>query len=227
MKRDRFVDYTDSLFVFNAAIPDEADCIAFFDQDTSRIYILDTLDYMRNRYDNCFIIRKLSDFNDLGNVFLANIDAFTAKFPESEIEKYISAPHSPKVTQNLDKYIASYIHLYKYYKSLGSLTRNNFSEFIDSFIENCFMEKTDHPGTICYFDHDIHKIFKLRKTVFEIFKPYLNNYATYTYIFTLQNYYKYSDRELRKVRKELKRSSAPKLVYPVEKKSSYGLKLLA
>lgn len=228
MKNERISQLTNSLTVFNTVVPKDADSIAFFDVKSSRVIVIDIADYIIGNFSCYFEIRKLSDLNAFGSVHFANLDDFTARYPESEIEKYISSAHSARANANIDKYITAYIHLYRCYKSLAVLSRKGHSEFIDSFIDNCFAENTDHPGTICYFGNEVYKIFRLRKAVFEMFEPYFKNYDTYFYIFMLQNHYKFSDKELRKVRKRLKKSHTTEYIYPVAKKNhNNDLKLLA
>ena len=57
----------------------------------------------------------------------------------------------------------------------------------------------------------MHKILKLRKTVFEMFKDYLNNYNNYIYIYTNQTEHKYTDKEFRVLLKTLKTFSNAQL----------------
>ena len=186
------------------SIPSCADALAFYDSDSNKVAIISTRDYINHNYHNYTVISKTSELLEYNSIKLCNLNAFISKNPESNIESYITAAHSSKVMYNFDLYAAAYITLYKTYKSLETLVENNFITFIDTFIDNCLSSKDDHPGTICYFSYDIHKVLKLRKTVFEMFEDYLNNYNNYLCIYTNQHDYKYTDKEFRVILKTLK-----------------------
>ena len=193
-------------------VPSCVDALAFFDSDSNKVAIISTRDYISHNYHNHTVISKTSELLNYNSIKLCNLNSFISKNPESNIESYISSAHSSKVMYNFDLYVTAYITLYKNYKSLATLADHNFITFIDTFIDNCLNSKDDHPGTICYFNYDIHKVLKLRKTVFEMFEDYLNNYNNYLYIYTNQHDYKYTDKEFRVILKTLKTFSKAKLV---------------
>lgn len=193
-------------------VPSCVDGLAFYDDESNRIIVISTKDYMNHDYSNYTVIKKTSELSDFDCVRLFNLKSFISKNPESHIESYIAARHSSKVLYNFDLYVTAYIVLYRTYKSFETLVENNFITFIDTFIDNCISSKSDHPSTICYYNYDIHKILKLRKTVFTMFKDYLNNYNNYLYIYTNQKEYKYTDKQFRAILKTLKVFSKAQLV---------------
>lgn len=193
-------------------IPSCVDALAFFDSDSNKIAVISTRDYINHNYHNYTLISKTSELSDYNSIKLCNLSAFISKNPASNIESYISSAHSSRVIYNFDLYVAAYITLYRLYKSLETLVENNFITFIDTFIDDCISNKSDNPGSICYYNYEIHKILKLRKTVFEMFKDYLNNYNTYLYILKNQTEYKYTDKQFRAVRKTLKVFSKAQIV---------------
>lgn len=226
MLTDRIENLIKSLNTTSASI-DATDSIIFFDESSSKFYVIENTDYKKGYYDFFIEIRRLSDLNSLGEVYFANPDSFIAKYPDSELEKYILSAHKEKVLNNINKYATAYAKLYICYKSLAVLTKNDFSDFIDSFIDACFRDKTDHPATFCYFGNEPYKILKLRKAVFNIYEPYLHNYDVYRYIYELQSRYNYTDKQLRKVKKELLGKAEPDLCLPKKKESKSGLVLIA
>ena len=185
-------------------IPSYVEALAFFDSESQKLAVISTSDYINHNYHNYTLISKTSELLKHFPIKVCNLNAFISKNPTSNIESYLLSDHSFQADCSYELYTAAYITLYKYYKSFETLVENNFTTFIDGFIEACIYSNNDHPGTICYFNYEIHKIFKLRKTVFEMFKDYLNDYNNYLYIYKNQNEYKYTDKEFRALCKTLK-----------------------
>ena len=161
------------------SIPSYVDNLAFYDEESRKIVVISTHDYRNSNFDNCTFISKTSELTEYDSLKLMNLNKFISCNPSSQIERYISSAHSERVCINFEYYVSAYIILYKNYKSLETLVENNYINFIDTFIDHCVREANDHPGTICYFKYDIHKIFKLRKTVFAMFEDYINDYKNY------------------------------------------------
>lgn len=184
-------------------IPSCVDALAFYDDESNRIAVISVKDYKKHNYSNYTVISKTAELSACCSVKLMNLNAFISKNPSSGIENYISAAHSDRVLYNFDFYVTAYIILYRNYKSLETLTENNFISFIDTFIDNCVESKNDHPGSICYFNYQIHKVLKIRKAVFAMFKDYINNYSNYMYIYNNQHEYKYTDKQFRVLFKTL------------------------
>ncbi|MEE1035252.1 MAG: hypothetical protein U0L06_11875 [Agathobacter sp.] len=197
------------------SIPSYVDNLAFYDEESRKIVVISTHDYRNSNFDNCTFISKTSELTEYDSLKLMNLNKFISCNPSSQIERYISSAHSERVCINFEYYVSAYIILYKNYKSLETLVENNYINFIDTFIDHCVREANDHPGTICYFKYDIHKIFKLRKTVFAMFEDYINDYKNYMYIYTNQNEYKYTDQQFRVFLRTLKLFSKAQ---PVAKK---------
>lgn len=192
-------------------IPSYADTLAFYDPELNRIITISVSDYKNCNYKNYTIINKSSELKECNFISLVNLDTFISKNPKSRIEDYIASKHSAIVYEQFDLYLAAYITLYRYYKSFETLVENNFITFIDTFIDNCIDSDSDHTYTITYFNYEIHKILKLRKTVFEMFKDYLNNYNNYLYIYKNQTEYKYTDKQFRVFLKTMKVFSESKI----------------
>lgn len=180
------------------------DALAFFDEDSNRIVAINTKDYLNSNFEKATAISKTAELAAFGSVRLVNPETFVKKFPSSQIESYIIADHSDKVRDDFDFYLAAYIILYRNYKSLETLAENRYISFIDSFIDYCVSENTDNPGTLCYHRKEIHKVFKLRKAVFEMFKSYFTSYSNYSYILRCQLEDKYTDKDFRKLRRLIK-----------------------
>ena len=192
-------------------IPAYVDSLAFYDPESNKIVVISVSDYKNCIFNNHTIINKTSELRDYGLISLVNLNTFIRENPASRIEDYIESEHSSTVYEQCDLYLAAYIILYRYYKCFETLVDNHFITFIDTFIEDRLHADSDHANTICYFNYEIHKILKLRKTVFEMFRDYLNDYNSYVYIFANQNEYKYTDREFRVILKALKVFSKAKL----------------
>lgn len=186
------------------AIFAQGDGIAFFDRVGRCVIVVDAVDYLSSNYDNCITIKKASQLNNYNRVFFANLEEFIMAYPDSNIEAYIINKSSNTDDNSIGKYIAAYVHLYKCYKSLSTLAENNFTEFIDAFIDTCMSEEDDHPRTISYTAYELYKVLGLRKAVFEMFKKYLNNYNTYKTIHYLQHSKKFSDKEFREIKKKIR-----------------------
>ena len=181
-----------------------ADNLAFYDEESHSIIVISANDYRNCNFSNFAMISKTSELTAYDSLKFVNLNKFMSCNPLSQIETYISAAHSQKVYSMFDYYVSAYITLYRSYKSLDTLVENKFISLIDTFIENCMKEGDDHPGTICYFNYDMHKILKLRKTVYTMFEDYLNDYNNYMYIYTNQHEYKYTDRQFRAFSKTLR-----------------------
>jgi len=192
-------------------IPSYADTLAFYDPELNKILVISADDYRKFNYNRCTVISKTSELREFGQISLVNLNAFISRNPSSRVEGYIDSKHSAKVYEQSDLYLAAYITLYRYYKCFETLVDNNFITFIDTFIDQCMNSDSDHDHTICYFNYEIHKIFKLRKSVYDMFKDYLNNYNNYLDIYIDQNEYKYTDSEFRVIAKSLKIFSKSKL----------------
>lgn len=185
-------------------IPSYVESLAFFDSESQKLAVISASDYISHNYHNYTLISKTSELLKHFPIKVCNLNAFISKNPTSNIESYLLSAHSFQSEISYDLYAAAYITLYKYYKSFETLVENNFITFIDTFIDTCISSNNDHLGTICYYNYKINKIFNLRKTVFEMFRGYLNNYNNYFYIFTNQHEYKYTDKEFRVLCKTLK-----------------------
>ncbi len=185
-------------------IPSYVDTLAFYEPESNKIAVISVSDYKKCNYKNHTVISKTSELKDCGLISLVNLKDFIRRNPASGIEDYIDAKHSAKVYEQCDLYLAAYIILYRYYKCFETLVDNNFITFIDTFIDNCMNSDSDHDSTITYFSYDIHKILKLRKTVFNMFKDYINDYNSYLFIYKNQTEYKYTDKEFRVIAKTLK-----------------------
>ena len=179
------------------------DALAFFDAESNRIIVIDSKAFAESNFESATVITKTAELAAFGSIKLVNPEAFTKRFPSSQFESYIIAGHSAKVCEDFDFYLASYIILYRYYKSLETLVEHNLIGLIDSFIDNCVSENTDHLCTLCYSKNEIHKVLKLRKAVFEMFRKYFTSYSNYKFIFTNQHYRKYTDKDFRAFRKKL------------------------
>ncbi len=185
-------------------IPSYVESLAFYEPESKKIVVISVRDYKNSNYSNYTVINKTSQLRECGRISLVNLNAFISKNPASGIEDYIAAKHAANVYEQCDLYLAAYITLYRFYKSLETLAENNFITFIDTFIDKCMSSDSDHDNSICYFNYEIHKVLKLRKSVFDMFKDYLNNYNNYLYIYTNQTEYKYTDSEFRAIARTLK-----------------------
>lgn len=192
-------------------IPSYVDALAFFDPASNKIIVISASEYRNGNYENYTVINRTCELKDCGLISLANLNAFIRKYPDSRIEDYIASDHSDIAFEQFGLYLAAYITLYRFYKCFETLVDNNFITFIDTFIDNCINSESDHTHTITYFNYEIHKILKLRKTVFEMFKDYLNDYNHYLYIYKNQTEFKYTDKQFRVIRKTLKVFSGSEL----------------
>lgn len=172
MNTDRILSLITSVFVSPYAL-EYFDTIAFFDKFKHSIHVVAVDDYLNGHFDNYATIKRVADFKRLGLIYLANPEDFIEAYPNSCIEKYIYSTHSYAVKENKDKYIAAYIHLYKLYKSLDILTRDNYVQFIDSFIDYCMAEGSDHQSTITYSPKQLYRVLRLRKAVLTCTKSIL------------------------------------------------------
>ena len=199
---------------------DAFDALAFFDAESNRIFVIDPKDFAKSNFESITVITKTAELAAFGSIKLVNPEAFTKCFPSSQLESYIIAEHSARVYEDFDFYLASYIILYRYYKSLETLVEHNFISLVDSFIEHCVSENTDHPCTLCYSRNEIHKVLKLRKAVFEMFKDYFKTYNNYSYILKCQTEKKYTDKDFRKLRKLIKNHIKRELEAEKERKAT-------
>ena len=180
------------------------DGIAFYDAKDNRVHIIDAMDFLRGNYESFCTIKKTSYLNNFNRIIVANIEDFIEANPESEIDEYIISKVSDKEDAALGKYIAAYMHLYRLYKSFSTLVAENYIDFIDTFIEKCMSEETDHLSTITYSKKELHKVLRLRKAVFNMFEPYLTNYNTYKNIEYLHNSKQFSDKEFRRIKRKIR-----------------------
>ena len=179
------------------------DTLAFYDTETNRVAVISARDFATKKYKNYSLINKTSELLGWGQIKLVNLEDFVRKNPSSGIEAYIEAEHS-ETLYYFDYYIAAYIVLYRCYKSLETLSENKLFGLIDTFIDHCASHNSDHPNTITYFKYDIHKVLKLRKVVYNMFKKYFTTYNNYYYIFMNQHEYKYTDKQFREFRQTLR-----------------------
>ena len=181
------------------------DSLAFYDAETGKIAVISARSFVNKNYDDYAIVSKTAELLGFGQIKLVNVEDFIRKNPDSGIEAYMEADHY-ETAYHFDFYLAAYIILYRFYKSLEALSENGLFGLIDSFIDNCISSSNDHPGTITYFNYEIHKVLKLRKTVYEMFRKYFTNYSNYYYIFMNQHAYNYTDKQFREFRKTLRKS---------------------
>ncbi len=188
--------------IFNISI---FDTLAFYDTESSRVVAISARSFVKKDFEDHSVISKTSDLLGCGQIKLVNLADFIRMNPDSGIEAYIEAERSDKLFY-FDFYIAAYITLYKYYKSLEILSENGMFGFIDTFIDHCVSTRNDHPGTVTYYNYDrkIHTVLKLRKTVYEMFEPYFTAYSNYYYIYVNQHEYEYTDKQFREFRKTLR-----------------------
>ena len=181
------------------------DTLAFYDIETNKIIVISARSFVKKDFEDHAVINKTSELLGWGQIKLVNLADFIRMNPDSGIEAYIEAERSDKLFY-FDFYIAAYITLYKYYKSLEILSENVMFGFIDTFIDHCVSTRNDHPGTITYYNYDreIHTVLKLRKTVYDMFEKYFTNYSNYYYIFMNQHEYEYTDKQFREFRKTLR-----------------------
>ena len=179
------------------------DTLAFYDAEANRVAAISARSFVNKKFNDFTVITKTSDLLGLGQIKLVNIRDFIKKNPDSGIEAYAEAEHSQN-PYYFDFYLTAYIILYKYYESLETLSENGLFALIDSFIDHCVCSNSDHPGTITYFSYDIHKVLKLRKSVYNMFKSHFTNYSNYYYIYMSQHVYKYTDKQFREFRNTLK-----------------------
>lgn len=184
-------------------VPGYVDSLAFYDVESNRVIAISARDYLRHDFSNYTVINKTSELKDLGYIKFMNLNDFISKNPSSRVEKYINSKHASAVYKYSDLYLAAYITLYRYYESFETLVDNGYINLIDTFIASCIRNKNDHPGTLCYYNYDIHKILKLRKVVFDIFRDYINSYRNYLIIYANQNEYKFTDKQFRTLAKTI------------------------
>lgn len=200
---DNIIDIMkNTIITFNISI---FDTLAFYDAETNKIIVISARSFVKKDFENYAVINKTSDLLGCGQIKLVNLADFIKKNPCSGIEAYIEAEHTDKLFY-FDFYIAAYITLYKHYKSLETISANGLFGFIDTFIDHCVSIGNDHPGTITYYnyDHEIHTVLKLRKTVYDMFEQYITTYSNYYYIFVNQHEYEYTDKQFREFRKTLR-----------------------
>ena len=181
------------------------DTLAFYDIEANRVVVISARSFVKKDYENHAVISKTSELLGWGQIKFVNLEDFIKKNPDSGIEAYIEAEHNDTLFY-FDFYIAAYITLYKYYKSLETISENGLFGLIDTFIDHCVSTNNDHPCTITYFNYgnEIHTVLKLRKTVYEMFEKYFTTYSNYYYIFMNQHEYKYTDKQFREFRKTIR-----------------------
>ena len=176
--------------------------VVVFNEADDRLFAVSKEDFENDCFENIETIKRAADLKNLIPFKLVGVEKFLSKHPDSLLQKYIEAEHINSEENTLTLHTAAYIHLYRYYKSFNTLISESYTEFIDSFIDSCIEEDTDHPATICYSNYETYKIFKLRKSVFTMYKKYLNDYEFYRELLRLQNLYNLKDDYFRK-KKEL------------------------
>ena len=179
------------------------DFIVAFDKVCNKLYAISVKDCITKAYHNSFVVTKASQLKSLGSIKLIGVKDFITVNPDSGLESYINATHTNKVLNNFDMYIASYIHLYRVYKSFTALVENNYINLVDTFIDHCFIENTDHPGTISYSYGDVNEVLRFRKPTYNIIKKFLVNHGAYAYFLNLNTKHKYTDKQFRQVRDSL------------------------
>lgn len=185
-----------------------ADAIAFYDVETSAVNIITASDYQSENCSKAVPISKAAELAEFGRIHFANVKEFMLAHPDTGLDRYIAAEHSEEVYKNFDFYITAYIHLSKRYRCFETLTENGFYNLIDTFIDACVSRNTDHVGTLCYFNYDIHKVFKLRKSVFNMFRSELNSFRNHEAIYLMQHALRLTDEQFRNGRREQKKVAA-------------------
>ena len=174
-----------------------------FDNVMNKLYSISAIDVIKKRFDNITPINRVSEIKSLGRVKFIGLKDFLTKYPESNIDAYVQASHKQSVLDNYDSYIASYVHLYRVYKSLSTLMECKYVNLIDTFIDYCMSEGTDHPATLSYSADEIHKVLKFRKATYTAIKKYLTSHDSYLFFQNL-NKKKYTDKQFREVRNIIK-----------------------
>ena len=174
-----------------------------FDSVMNKLYSISAIDVIKKRFDNITPINRVSEIKSLGRVKFIGLKDFLTKYPESNIDAYVQASHKQSVLDNYDSYIASYVHLYRVYKSLSTLMECKYVNLIDTFIDYCMSEGTDHPATLSYSADEIHKVLKFRKATYTAIKKYLTSHDSYLFFQNL-NKKKYTDKQFREVRNIIK-----------------------
>ena len=174
-----------------------------FDSVMNKLYSISAIDVIKKKFDNITPINKVSEIKSLGRVKFIGLKDFLTKYPESNIDAYVQASHKQSVLDNYDSYIASYVHLYRVYKSLSTLMECKYVNLIDTFIDYCMSEGTDHPATLSYSADEIHKVLKFRKATYTAIKKYLTSHDSYLFFQNL-NKKKYTDKQFREVRNIIK-----------------------
>ena len=182
------------------------DYIVVYDHITNKLHAISFYDYKLGNFDNYITINKSSDLMFLGNIVLLNLEKFISMFPESKIEEYKNSQHTDTASSNIDLYLAAYINLYRIYKSLPVLVENNYSKTIDTFIDCCMKENTDHPGTLAYNPGEVYQVFRLKKANFQMFKKFLVDHKFYREVLDLQNKHKQTESQMRQISREYKMS---------------------
>jgi len=174
-----------------------------FDSLMNKLYSISAIDVIKKQFDNITPINRVSEIKSLGRVKFIGLKDFLTKYPESNIDAYVQASHKQSVLDNYDSYIASYVHLYRVYKSLSTLMGRKYVNLIDTFIDYCMSEGTDHPATLSYSAGEIHKVLKFRKATYTAIKKYLTSHDSYLF-FQKLNKNKYTDKQFREVRNIIK-----------------------
>ena len=174
-----------------------------FDSVMNKLYSISAIDVIKKKFDNITPINRVSEIKSLGRVKFIGLKDFLTKYPESNIDAYVQASHKQSVLDNYDSYIASYVHLYRVYKSLSTLMECKYVNLIDTFIDYCMSEGTDHPATLSYSADEIHKVLKFRKATYTAIKKYLTSHDSYLF-FQKLNKNKYTDKQFREVRNIIK-----------------------
>ena len=179
------------------------DFIVAFDAAAGRLFAISITDVIRKNFDNLIPIKRVAEIQNLGSIKFVGMKDFMSQNPNSCIENYIEAKHTRRVFDNFDTYLASYIHLYRVYKCLSTLVENNHINLVDTFIDCCMTENTDHPATIAYSDGAVNEVLRLRKETYRIIKKYLVSHDAYKYFLAL-NRGKCTDQQFRMIRNIIK-----------------------
>ena len=228
MNKNSIMDIVRRSNVDVSSVCGKADHVAFFEPARSVVCVMPAMDFEKGNFENVMTVRRVSQLGRLGRIAFINPEDHADAFPGSMVMQYIKAEHSKAAYENPGVFTAAYIHLYRCYKSFDTLVSNGYSVLVDAFIERAINDDIEHPGTLAYFNYQVHKVFRLRKSVYTMFRSYLNDYDAYSAILELQNRWGYSDGQFRALKKRLKDSPdfGPE-VDRQKRRTKSGLELIA
>jgi len=180
------------------------DYLLIFNSADDNLYAITPMDVANGASDKFILVKKVSQLVTLGQFKLLAVDAFESKYPDSGLERFSNSLCAFNQKYRIEYYLASYIHLFKRYKSLKTLVSNGHSELVRTFIDYCIDKNTDHPTSISYNEAEIHKVLKLRKSVYMMFKNNLDDHDTFVFIQDLALRYRYRDEQFRDIRKKIR-----------------------